>query len=89
MPTDNEAPTFLSCPSDNTTGTDIGQPYATVLWTPPTAQDNNMVVVNSNYDPGDQFSLGTTDVIYIAEDPSGNTDECRFTVTVIGENLKL
>jgi len=81
---DNKAPDIDNCPSNRTVDLPASACTAAVTWNPPTADDDCAVVsLDSNYKPGDQFPVGSKDVIYTAKDKSGNTSTCRFTVTVI------
>ena len=54
-----------------------------MTWTPPTAMDNSggEVTVISSHNPGDQFSVGTTQVTYTFRDFAGNQAQCSFTIT--------
>jgi hypothetical protein len=81
---DVENPTLTGCPADISQNTDLGQPYATVTWTPPTPADNCPgVTMTSNHNPGDQFLCGSTAVNYTAHDVHGHDSAvCTFTVTV-------
>ncbi len=58
-----------------------------VTWTPP-GLINGCGIGNvdfvSNFDPGDQFPVGTTMVTYTASDEGGNTASCSFEVTITG-----
>ncbi|NHF59068.1 HYR domain-containing protein [Flavobacteriaceae bacterium TP-CH-4] len=79
-------PVINNCPSDITiTNTDPGTCGAMVSWTPPTATDNSGIatLTTNNYNSGDEFLPGTTEVIYTATDPNGNTATCSFNVTVV------
>lgn len=80
--TDNEAPVISSIPASVTQANDAGQCGAVVTWAAPTATDNCAYTLSSNYNSGDLFPIGTSTVIYIATDPSGNTDTASFTVTI-------
>lgn len=81
---DDVDPQIQGCPSDQTLTYNAATCGAIANWTPPTAVDNCVgVTLTSNYSPGSVFPVGTTDVIYIATDPSGNIDSCVFTIEVI------
>ncbi|XP_071942998.1 hyalin-like [Antedon mediterranea] len=80
---DNENPVIDNCPNDTLT-TELQA--AKLSWKEPTAMDNSgiwnlTVYMESN------FSIGDNTVTYIAEDPSGNTATCLFTITVGGSCL--
>ena len=58
-----------------------------VPWTPPVLVDGcgiGNVSFDSNFDPGDQFPVGTTVVTYMASDEANNTASCSFEVTITG-----
>lgn len=83
---DNIAP-IMDCPTDiELTANNIGC-SAIVFWDDDIATDNCPagLVVESNYEPGDVFPLGTTTVTYTATDASGNSSSCSFDVTVIND----
>ncbi len=75
-------PVLKNCPRDTTVKT--VNACTRVSWTAPTATDNcdTNPSVSSNYASGFCFPIGTTTVIYTAEDESTNTDTCRFKVIV-------
>ena len=74
-------PVFSNCPQ-NINLTTVGT-NAIARWTAPTATDNcPTLLVSNNYASGTSFPIGTTTVIYTAQDGRNNTVECRFTVTV-------
>ncbi|HYC86744.1 MAG TPA: HYR domain-containing protein [Chryseosolibacter sp.] len=79
-------PVISGCPSAIQVSTG-GACSASVSWTPPSASDNcdAPVTLTSNYQPGDEFPIGTTAVTYTATDTAGNTQTCTFDVTVIDE----
>ena len=78
---DNIPPSVFGCPQDITV---TGETSTIVTWTPPIATDNSGVIASSysNYDSGDVFPLGSTEVVYGWVDASGNEATCSFTVTV-------
>ncbi|XP_077999220.1 hyalin-like [Glandiceps talaboti] len=82
--TDIEAPYFTDCPSSTSTETDDGSNTAIITWIPPIPEDNSgqLFSVESNYSPGHAFPLGSSTVLYIATDHSGNMGECSFDVIV-------
>ncbi len=74
---------FENCPNDIVTTTDIGDCGTVINWVAPNLQTLcSGITTVSNYDPGDYFSAGITEVIYIASDVYGNADTCTFTITV-------
>ena len=83
---DEENPTLSNLPNSTTVSSKTGKDYAVVNWTEPTTTDNSgEVTVSSSRKPESQFYLGTTRVKYAAVDPSGNTAEYTFNVTVTGQ----
>ena len=82
---DNEKPVFARETTNITVNTDPGLPTSVVTWDSVTATDNSgLVTLASNYQSGIAFSIGDTNVIYTAIDPSGNLNRTMFTVTVKG-----
>jgi hypothetical protein len=80
---DEEPPVISGVPVDILAENDPGSCSVSVTWIPPTATDNKGVVsFTSNYQPGDLFSYGATQVIYTAQDAAGNTTEASFYVYV-------
>ncbi|XP_071804379.1 uncharacterized protein [Asterias amurensis] len=85
---DTEVPQFVKqrCPHDTTRQADPGLDTTAVTWEPVSAFDNTLLVTISSVGDvksGDKFEVGRTDVSYVAEDPSGNTNYCNFTITII------
>ena len=73
--------------SDIRVSTDTGMPSAVVTWTTTvTATDNSgFVTLTSNYQSGDAFPIGRTNVVYTATDRSGNIATVSFSVVVEGK----
>ena len=83
--TDTEPPVFTSTPGNITANNDPDLPTAVISWVAPTATDNSGVVsLTSNYQPGNRFPIGNTNVTYIAVDNAGNDVVYSFDVTIIG-----
>lgn len=82
---DNEAP-VITCPADITVSNDPGSCDAVVNYPLPTVVDNctNPItpILTLGIPTGGTFPLGTTVLRYRAEDASGNSALCSFTVTV-------
>ena len=74
-----------------TVNTEFGQPYAVVKWDEPdTVNDNSgSFTLTYNYQSGDAFPIGSTDVQYIAIDQSGNSVAVEFVVTVKGITFRI
>ena len=84
--TDSERPQIFNCPSDVTAFISTGSPSTTITWTEPTATDNDAIAsLVSNYETPASLSAGVYSVLYVAKDPSGNTAECAFQITIIGK----
>ncbi|MFN8396488.1 MAG: HYR domain-containing protein, partial [Bacteroidia bacterium] len=79
---DTSAPTLTCPPSIIVTPTFVTCQMP-VSWAMPSANDNCSVSVSSTHQSGDVFPVGTTTVMYTAQDPSGNTTTCAFTVQVM------
>ncbi len=76
---DNTAPVITNCPSDIV----VSNANTAITWTAPSATDNcGSVTLNSNFNPGTVFPIGTTGVVYTAQDGCGNISTCSFTVAV-------
>ncbi|XP_072026508.1 uncharacterized protein [Amphiura filiformis] len=81
---DMENATFSNAPDDIVTNTSYGQPYASVTWVSPTILENSGVhTLTSDYNPGDNFTIGVTLVTYMASDSSDNVAVHTFTITVL------
>ena len=54
-------------------------------WPDPFTTDNvNIQSRWKNHEPGEEFPVGDTVVIYGTNDTSGHTSYCNFTITVLG-----
>jgi gliding motility-associated-like protein len=82
--TDPLAPVFRSCPQDIVVNTP-GACDTTVNWQLPVADDNcGTPVIDASHTPTTRFAPGTTTVVILARDGSGNLDTCSFKVTLNG-----
>ncbi|XP_072046397.1 hyalin-like [Amphiura filiformis] len=80
---DTTPPDIITCPKDIHTTTEVGTSGMTVSWSKPFAMDHSGVILTrATHEPGQMFPIGSTDVIYIFEDESGNRARCDFTVNV-------
>jgi hypothetical protein len=82
--TDDQLP-GITCPADITVPNDAGICGALVNYDLPAISDNcgdPILTLISGPDTGEFFPAGTTEVIWQAEDSSGNISVCSFTVTV-------
>ncbi|MBL7950886.1 MAG: HYR domain-containing protein, partial [Flavobacteriales bacterium] len=82
---DTIRPLIVGCPGDITLN---AGPMCNAIanWTVPTATDNCSgvtIVRTTSRAPGTSFPTGTTPVIYVATDASGNTTTCTFNVIVL------
>jgi hypothetical protein len=77
--TDTEMPVLSGCSPDVS-----ACPGIVIFGNAPTATDNCSATVSQISGPasGDSLAAGTYPVMYVAMDPSGNTDTCGFTITV-------
>ncbi|MEZ4949825.1 MAG: HYR domain-containing protein [Saprospiraceae bacterium] len=81
---DPVGPMFIDCPSDITLNSEPGLCGAPATWTLPTVDPScGMDTLIFNFEPGDTFPVGTTEVLYIAYGMTGDPDTCSFNVTVI------
>ena len=83
--TDLESPEITSCPIDVTMDNSPGDCFKVYTYPAITASDNcGTVTVSqiSGLSSGSNFPVGQTENIFVATDGGGNTDTCRFTVTV-------
>eukprot|EP00057_Strongylocentrotus_purpuratus_P002521 XP_003724684.1 PREDICTED: hyalin isoform X1 [Strongylocentrotus purpuratus] len=83
--TDESVPVFNNCPIGTLNfEADLGTSTTIVTWPTVRATDDkdSSVTITSNYNPGQEFSLGTYSVEYQARDDAGNIGYCGFTVVV-------
>ena len=81
---DEESPIISGLTGDLTVNNDAGDCAAVVTWNEPTITDNcDFVNVTRSHDSGSSFPVGTTEVLYEAEDIYGNQVTETFSVTVI------
>ncbi|XP_072045668.1 hyalin-like isoform X2 [Amphiura filiformis] len=80
---DTTPPDIITCPKDIHTTTEVGTSGISVSWSIPFAMDHSGIILTSaTHEPGHMFPVGSTDVIYIFKDESGNQDRCNFTVNI-------
>ncbi|XP_041466823.1 uncharacterized protein LOC121417247 isoform X2 [Lytechinus variegatus] len=85
---DKEQPVIHYCPPSMSVSMETGRDYATVSWIAPIVTDNsNRVTLTFNeataWTNPDNFPEGITSLSYTAEDDSGNTATCMFSIAVI------
>jgi len=74
---------LTNCPSDIV----IDNNFVPVHWEEPFASNGNQIVMlTSNYQPGNTFPVGITTVIYTATDLCGNEATCSFKISVLNDN---
>ena len=82
---DDEKPVIASTLTNIRVNTDPGLPSAVVTWDKVTSTDNSgSVTLTSNFQSGDNFPIGTTDVVYTAIDQSDCISTASFVVIVEG-----
>lgn len=84
---DEIAPTIV-CPDDITIDLDRGECETIVTYSLPTATDNcgtTTIVQTEGLGNGATYFMGAQTETYQATDGSGNTDECSFIITLMGD----
>jgi subtilisin-like proprotein convertase family protein len=92
---DNTPPTFASISNDLTVNVDVDNCESSVVFSTPVGADCNepitiTQVANTDGDllsSGAEFPLGTTTVVFEAEDACGNTARDSFDITVVDSQL--
>lgn len=80
---DTTPPVIGACPPTDITFTPVDGCRAVVDWTPPTGTDDcGMATVTGTSNPLDTFDFGSTTVVYVVTDESGNFTTCSFNVEV-------
>ncbi|XP_070573940.1 uncharacterized protein [Ptychodera flava] len=81
---DVQAPNITYCPENQTVLAEDDENSAAVSWMSPTVTDNSnqLVILGSNREAGEKFSVGKHDIIMWASDQSNNTAFCDFSVFV-------
>jgi parallel beta-helix repeat protein len=79
----DSTPPAITCPASITVNAQTGQQAVVVNYTTPTATDN-CVVANVTCQPptGAAFPIGSTNVLCIAKDETGNEGSCQFLINV-------
>jgi HYR domain/Secretion system C-terminal sorting domain/SprB repeat len=82
--TDNQPPSWINCPANQSVSTAANACNAVVTWSTPSPTDNCSISGSSgSHVSGSTFALGATTVTYTATDGNSNTGSCTFTVTVL------
>ncbi len=86
---DSAPPVITGCPDSQTYTIPIEMSTIVVTWTEPTATDDSGAepTVIRTHQPGQQFGIGTTEVIYVFMDAAGNEAMCTF--SIIGNRVYL
>ncbi|XP_072046221.1 hyalin-like [Amphiura filiformis] len=81
---DTTPPTIHSCPSDISLDIQPGRSRTPVYWMAPSATDvsGNVSLVSQSHHPGDAFTTGNTEVVYVFKDGSNNEARCAFQVNL-------
>ncbi|XP_072044883.1 uncharacterized protein [Amphiura filiformis] len=81
---DTTPPTVHSCPSDMSLDIEPGTSRTPVYWMAPSVTDvsGNVSLVSQSHHPGDAFTFGRTDVVYLFKDGSNNEARCAFQVNL-------
>ena len=82
---------MTGCPGPITEMVSAGTNTAIITWTEPTATDNSGMtpIVTQSHQPGGNYPVGTTQVIYTYNDDAGNSAVCSFTITISKLNLNI
>lgn len=86
---DTVSPVITNCPADVLVEPQSSDCSPAVVWNEPAESDNCSVTISSNFSSGDNFPVGTTTVVYSAEDQSGNSTTCSFVVTILPSEVTL
>ena len=86
---DGESPQITGVPSDITVTAELGSCHAAATWGEPGSLDCVSAELAASHASGDLFEIGTTEVIYTATDPSGNTSSQSFLVIVLDQEAPL
>ena len=80
---DTTPPVVTNCPESSVCTVQIGATVRRCTWTEPTAVDESGVAptVVRSHQPGDEFQLGTTNVMYTFIDQADNEAVCTFAIT--------
>ena len=87
---DGELPAIANMPTNITVTNTTSACGVNVIWAEPTTSDCTFSSLSSNHSMGSQFSIGTTEVIYVATDTAGNQTTDSFEITILdGENPQI
>ncbi|XP_072016323.1 uncharacterized protein [Amphiura filiformis] len=80
---DDESPTVV-CIDDISRTISLGSGGTTITWNEPSATDNSgtATISSRSHAPGAFFNTGSTQVTYVFADPSGNSADCIFRITI-------
>lgn len=82
---DRTPPFVFGCPDDILRIIERGEAtFLAISWNPPFANDPNPpVTTSSTHDPGDDFFIGSTPVVYTFRDLYENAVNCTFVVDIV------
>lgn len=83
---DNQSPSVVSCPSNQTQNVTPGTCGRVVTWTAPTVFDNcsgATIIQSAGLPSGATFPVGVTNISYTATDGALNTATCNFSITIV------
>lgn len=86
---DDEPPEITGCPGTIRRVASAGSNSVEVTWIEPTVSDNTGSVYweSKPAEPGSSFSVGTSDLTYVASDGFGNKATCSFQIVISGKLL--
>ncbi|KAJ8038444.1 Low-density lipoprotein receptor-related protein 6 [Holothuria leucospilota] len=81
---DNIAPDIFGCPNTITRVASVGSTSVVVTWVEPSVSDNSGSVYweSKPEEPGSTFSVGITELTYVASDGYGNKATCSFSIII-------
>ncbi len=84
MEQDTTPPVITGCPDTINTVLPLGMISTPVTWIEPTATDNSGMVptITQSHQPGDSFTMGSSQVTYTFTDIAGNEAVCTFSITI-------
>ncbi len=84
MEQDTTPPIITGCPDTINTVLPLGMTSTPVTWIEPTATDNSGLTptVTQSHQPGDSFTMGSSQVTYTFTDTAGNEAVCTFSITI-------
>ena len=88
---DSNPPVVSNCPDEVTRELTANQTRVKITWNEPSATDDvtpaSLLKQTQTHTTGQEFSIGTTTVIYTFTDEAGKTSVCNFNVIVSSKCL--